>query len=109
MKIILSNSTTATCFLCLQPLHDVLCLIITSQSNVRKSRKRCTLDLRRIRTALYFNTARTIVSPLTPSLTAATALYFNFLAYQINLLQRIQNNLVRAVRRVPKREQYVSP
>jgi hypothetical protein len=60
-------------------------------------------DLRRVRSSLDFNTARTIASSLTHSkLDYCNSLYFNLPAYQIARLQHIQNSLARAVCRVPK-------
>jgi hypothetical protein len=66
-------------------------------------------DLRRIRSTLDFNTARTIASSLTHSkLDYCNSLYFNLPAYQISRLQHIQNSLARAVCRVPKHD-HITP
>jgi hypothetical protein len=60
-------------------------------------------DLRRIRSTLDFDTARTIATSLVHSkLDYCNSLYYNLPVSQINRLQMIQNSLARAVTNTPK-------
>jgi hypothetical protein len=66
-------------------------------------------DLRRIRSTLDFNTAKTIATSLVHSkLDYCNSLYLNLPAHQLHRLQLIQNNLARSVCKVSK-YQHITP
>jgi hypothetical protein len=105
-SLILSDNTTIPASTSARNLGIIFDSNLSFKQNIGSLSKSCFYhirDLRRIRSTLDFDTARTIATSLVHSkLDYCNSLYHNLPVTQINRIQIIQNALARAVTRAPK-------
>ena len=105
-SLTLSDNTTISPAASARNLGITFDCNLSYKQHIRSLSKSCFYhirDLRRIRSTLDFDTARTIATSLVHSkLDYCNSLYYNLPVTQINKLQLIQNSLARAVTNTPK-------
>ena len=105
-SLVLSDNTTISATSSARNLGIVFDSNLSFKQHISTLSKSCfyhVRDLRRIRSTLDYDTARTIATSLVHSkLDYCNSLYYNLPATQINRLQVIQNALARAVTNTPK-------
>ena len=104
-SITLRDNTTISAAISARNLGVIFDSNLSFNQHIRTLSKSCFYhirDLRRIRSTLDYNTARTIATSLVHSkLDYCNSLYYNLPASQISQLQIIQNALARAVTNTP--------
>ena len=105
-RLVLSNNTTINAVDHVRNLGILFDSNLSFKYQINALSKSCFYhirDLRRIRSSLDYDTARTIATSLVHSkLDYCNSLYYRLPAAQLNQLQQIQNSLARVVTRTPR-------